>query len=619
MRKQLLSIFALLLGIFQIYTAINPFNTLAQRSLHVGGSIIICILIYALSIKKIKSNILTIVDSVLIIIALIGTMYVNLHFERIIYDLGYARPTNLDIVIGLLMIFVLIEVCRRAIGLTFSVLTMVFIFYAMFGNYFPGLLKHNPIPLSEIGALSYLNPLGIYGSVTGASAGVIAIFIMFGSFLLYTGGGETFLKVSKIVAGNTVGGAAKIAVVASSLFGMINGSTSANVATTGSVTIPMMKRNNYPAHLAAAVEATASCGGQILPPIMGAGAFIMAELLEIPYLSIIKAAAIPGLLYFVALFINIHLLAKKLGLKPEQDEKTERFWEIRNEIVTLIIPIAVLLIFVLLMYSPTLAAFYSIMTVVLLHLLKGLYNKNIKSSLYDIYKSIVDGGKTVATIGVLIACAQIIIAIVGVTGLGLKFSNIIAIVSQTSVILSLIVTMLICMILGMGLPTVPAYVISIAVAGSALRSMGLMDLQAHLFVFYFSVLSAITPPVAGAVYVASMIAEANWWSTAKSAIMLGFGGFIIPYMFVLNPALLGVGSYYEIGMSLLIAIYILIIFNVSLVGHFDNRVSFPKRVVLFVGALFLLSQNIIYVGMFSLAVLAMYLLPKIRKFQHSAR
>ena len=444
--------------------------------------------------------------------------------------------THLQMAIGVFLILLVLEVARRAIGWPLPSVAALALLYAVFGEHIPGQFGHPGLPLqSFVGTLTIAEG-GIWGSLTGVSVGVVAIFVIFGAVLNAGEAGRGFMNIANAFAGRLTGGAAKVSVISSALMGSISGSASANVASTGAITIPTMVRLKYPKPLAGAVEAVASSGGQIMPPLMGAGAFVMVELTGTPYTQIMAAALLPAILYFATVWMGINAYATRHDLRPMHSDDRPSGREVLITSLFFAVPFAVLLerIFVG-GFTPQYAASTAIFAGVVLL----LFNVRLQFSLPGfgerIAQAVVTAGRQVAMIGSIIVCASLVIGVLSLTGLGVKITSSILSVSGDALWPALLLTAVACLILGMEVPTTAAYVICVSVAGPALTALGLDPLLAHLFVFWFALLSTITPPVCGGVFIAAGMVEENWLKVAVKAMALGIGLYIIPLAMVANP------------------------------------------------------------------------------------
>jgi TRAP transporter 4TM/12TM fusion protein len=426
----------------------------------------------------------------------------------------------------------------------------------------------------------YLTTGGIWGQLLGVSANIIAIFVFLGAFIVHTGGGTGFMKISVRLAGRYTGGPAKVATISSALFGSVSGSASANVASTGAFTIPMMKRLGYKPALAAAVEAVASTGGQIMPPIMGAGAFIMAELIQTPYLKIALSAALPAILYFFAVGMGIHFYAQREGFRGISAGEIPTWAETIKVSGFFLIPFSILAYWLFMGYTPQYAAFWAVLSTFPVAFLNENWCLDIPHALSKFKNAVQQGARQAALIASICASAQVIIAIIAFTGLGVKVSSNILAFSGNSLFLALILTGMTSIILGMEVPTTAAYIVAVVVGGPVLIELGVPPLAAHLFVFYLAILSAVTPPVCGAIFIAAGMAEADWVETAKFGLKLSFAAFLLPFLFAYDPSLVLIGSPLAVIMSVARAALALVFISAGFMGYLKSVLGMASRLAL---------------------------------------
>jgi len=453
---------------------------------------------------------------------------------------GYLA-NDFQMVIAVILLVTVLEMARRSIGWPLPLLAFAALLYGLFGNYIPGEFGHPGTPLASFLGTMTIAEGGIWGTLTGVSVSIVAIFVIFGAMLNAGEAGAGFMNVAASAAGRLRGGAAKVSVLSSALFGSISGSASANVASTGIVTLPTMVSLGYPKRIAAAVEAVASSGGQIMPPLMGAGAFVMVELTGIPYADIIVAAALPALLYFFAVWIGVDIYALRFGLRPLNNDARPA---VRTVLITasfFLIPFSVLLIVMYIGFTPQYAAAVAILAATLLLFINGSMAINLGSGMTRICDAAIMAGGQIAMIASIILCASIIIGVLGITGLGIKVTSLILSFSGGMIWPALLLTALACLFLGMEVPTTAAYVICVSVAGPALIDLGMAPLTVHLFVFWYALLSTITPPVCGVVFIAAGMVGENWLRVALTSMSLGIGLYLIPLGMVVHPELLTIG------------------------------------------------------------------------------
>ena len=491
-------------------------------------------------------------DWLLATVAVVAVMHIPLiPLDDLAFRVG--NPTTLDVVLGGLLILALLEATRRSLGVPLPIIALIFMGYAIWGPYMPGILVHPGASFSQLVDHLYLTTQGIYGVALGVVATYVFHFVLFGVFATRIGLGQLFLDCAAWIAGRYAGGPAKVSIFGSALFGMISGSSVANTVTVGSLTIPAMIRLGYKRHFAAAVEATASTGGQITPPIMGAAAFLMIEFLNLPYTTIILAAIVPAFMHFFGVFIQVHFEAKRnglRGLKPEEmpDVKAalKRDWPTA-------IPLVVLIVILLMGYTPYLAAFWGITLCIAV----GLLNPRNRMSLTDIAEGLRDGAKYALAVGAAAATVGIVVGVVTLTGVGFKVSFIVTSTASSmatwastvlpaylaspqglTLLFTLIMTGIVCILMGCGIPTTANYIIMATIAAPALGLLGVEPIVAHFFVFYYGVLADITPPVALAAYAAAGMANADPFRTGNTAFRLGLGKVLVPFVFVFSPSLL---------------------------------------------------------------------------------
>ena len=527
-------------------------------------------------------------DFVLLGIALGGILYLFFNYEYFITRYPYVHPLSAaDMAVGILFVLALLEAARRSIGLAMPITAIAFLIYAYVGPYLPGLLRHAGFNTEVIIDQLYMTTEGIFGIPLGVSATYVILFVIFGVFLEKSGTGQFFMELAAATTGKAAGGPGKIAVVSSGLFGTISGSAVANVMVTGQFTIPMMKRTGFQPHFAGAVEATASTGGQIMPPVMGAAAFVMAEFMGIPYLTVCKHAIIPAILYYLSVFMAVHFEAVRTDLRGML-EAPPRLATVLLSRGHLLLPVVVMLYILFEGYTPMYACIFSIIAALLLANVK----KETRMGLTKILDALEDGAKGALQVACACACAGIIIGIVNLTGLGLKFTGFVLYLAGESLAPALLFTMIAGIILGMGLPTTAAYIVMAALLVPGLIKLGIVPIAAHMFAFYYAIISAITPPVALAVYAGAGLAGSNIWKTGLAAVRIGAPGFIIPFMFAYEPSLLFVGSTWEILSSFISASIGVIMLAGGLIGWFVWKTNIVERLLLVAGAVLLIKPGI---------------------------
>jgi TRAP transporter 4TM/12TM fusion protein len=607
--KWAIRVLAVLFALFHLYTAIvGPFPNIIQRSLHVGGALSLFLL---LSItKKDETFSKNVINCLLLLLTIISVLYLIFNFERIIHP--RFQPEFFDISVAFAMVLVVLESTRRMMGWFIPALALFLMVYAYFGSYFPGMWHHNGVSIEYLSQVLFFSTRGLWGTVTEISVSVIAIFVIFGGVLFATGGAKSFMDLASKLTANSYGGAAKVSAVASGLFGSISGSAGANVATTGAFTIPLMKKLKYKPEFAGGVESAASTGGQIMPPIMGAGAFIMAEIIGVPYVEIILAALIPAILFYFGVIMAIDFEARKLnyrGVPKDQIPKLSSILHWSNSL-PVFLPILVLLYFFFIGYTPTGSAIRAIGVAALFYILIDM--KNIWPRIKNLIKGLEQSSKDMLPIIALIACAQIILSMITVTGIGVKLANLIVNIGNEYLILAGLLAMVATMIIGMGLPTVGAYLLAAAVLAPALSRLGMEPIAAHFFIFYFAIFAGITPPVCGTVFIGAAIAKANWLKTAWVALRLSAAAFIIPFMFLQSPALLLVGTWLEIALATITSAIGVLAIAAGAMGYFILITKAWERIVL-VMAGFLLIFHGIETDVLGIVLMAVVLIVQLSK------
>ena len=501
--------------------------------------------------------------------------YLTLEYQRLV-DLILLRPTDL-VILGTLIFVLALEGLRRVTGNTLPIITILFIGYALFGNLLPTNLAARTLDWQKLISYLALDVNGILGLPMNVAATIVIAYILFGQLLNLSGGSTFFTDISMLAMGRYRGGSAKIAVVASALFGSISGSAVANVVGTGVVTIPMIKRDGYAPHNAGAIEAVASTGGQLMPPVMGASAFLMAEFLEIPYSDVVLAALIPGLLYYVALFIQADLEAARLGAKRLSREELPAASKVLTGLY-FVLPFAVLIVALFnFNQSPQLAALLSAVVLVVMALAFGYKGK--RPNPRDMARSIVDAG--MASLDIIMVCiaAGVVIGILGISGLGFNLTLALVQIGEGNLPLLLGLAAVVCIVLGMGLPTVGVYVLLAALVAPALIEVHIEPMAAHLYVMYFGMMSMITPPVAIAAFAAASIAQADPMRTGWAAVKFGWIAYVIPVLFVMSPTLIMIGDPGAIILSVVTAVIGIWLVSIAITGHMIDKVSPVVRVL----------------------------------------
>lgn len=541
---------AVVYAAFQMFVIYYPLSTLQLRAVHVGFALALIFGLVPPTKKAGSQRTVPWYDWILIALSIAVCAYITVESAALSRDrLGFYN--NLDVAASIALVLLVLEATRRVLGWVLPAIAICFLAYSYLGSYAIGPLQTRSFSVERIATHMALWTEGIFGTAIGASAGFIMLFVIFATFLQRSGAGQFFIDIALYFFGRFRGGPAKVAVIGSSLFGSVSGSAVANVAGTGTLTIPMMKRSGFKKEDAAAVEAVSSSGGQLVPPIMGAGAFVMADMLGIPYMEIAIAAIIPAVLYYVAVFISVDVTAVKdnaRGLKsseiPPIGETLRKGWHLPLPLIVLVGMMTVG------GFSPGRAVFWAIPACVVV----SWISPDTRMGIRDIIDAFVTGTKGALEVVIVCACAGIIIGVFSLTGLGLTLSSSLVAIAGQSIMLLLVLTMVACVIAGMGVPTVAAYIVVAVLVAPALTEFGISPLQAHLFVFYIAIMSAITPPVALASYVAAGIAGAKPWPASIRAVQMALGGMIVPFLFVMDDHLLGVGNPLTVLLAVLSAI-----------------------------------------------------------------
>jgi TRAP transporter 4TM/12TM fusion protein len=525
----------------------------------------------------------SLLDYALLVLAVAPIVYLFVNYQYVVNRIYYIDDlTFLDMAMGVVMTVLVLEATRRVIGWALPITALVFLAYGLF------IARLEPERLLD---QLFMTTEGIFGIPLSVSASYVLIFVLFGSFMERTGTGQLFMDFAMSLTGHTAGGPGKVSVVSSSLFGTISGSAVANVMVDGPISIPLMKRSGFPPHFAAGVESTASTGGQIMPPIMGAAAFVMAEFLAVSYGQVVIWAIIPAILYYVACFAAVHFEAKRRGLVGLPRSELPRLGEVMRVRGHLFIPVVTILVVMYSGYSAPLAAFAGTLMCFPVAALRRSTRAHV--NVQNIIEAFVDGAKNALGVATACACAGIVIGVVTLSGLGIVFTQFVVHLASDTLLLALVLTMCAGIVLGMGMPTTPAYIILTALLVPAIIKLGVIPPAAHMFALYFAVLSAITPPVALAVYAAAGIAKADLWKSGWAAIKIGAAGFIVPYMCIYEPALLMIGTWTQIAQAFVTASCGVLLFAAGLHGYFVTAASPWQRVLLVAGGLLLIDPGLV--------------------------
>lgn len=601
---------AIAMSTFHLVTAgIGSLPTTQQRSVHIGFALVLIFLqAYFKEGESAKfSKLNKLCNIVLAVCSLAISVYAFMYWYEMMMRVAF--PSKTDIIMGCLAVGCVIIAAKKKLGFALPIMAMIFILYALYGNYLPTLIGHRGYTLKRIVGTLYMDTAGIYGQVAGISATYIFLFVLFGAFLESSGAGRFFIDLSTALFGRTKGGSAKAATVASCLFGMVSGSAPANVMAIGPLTIPMMERAGYDKRFSGAVISVAGTGGQFMPPIMGAAAFIISETLGVPYLNVALAAFIPGVLYYLAIIFIIDIRSNKMNIKPLDDIPDVR--KVLKNGFYFTFPVLLLIYFLAIArWSPIKSGFWSIMALIAV----SMVNKETRMTPKKLMKSFELGAMASLDVAIVCSLAGIIIGMLSLTGLGLKFSNLLLALAGGNMIILMLLTMVSALILGMGMTTTSVYIILSVLVSPALVAMGVKPLAAHLFVFYFGILSAITPPVATASYAAASVAGDDPMKLGWVAWRIGLSGYILPFIFIYSPELLMDGSAFGIAgatVSSVIGIYAL---SAAIEGFYKYPVILPFRILLFAGALLMIVSGIV-TDLVGLAIVLFVMVPQYIKYR----
>ena len=599
-----------LFAAYQLYTAtFGILDAHLQRAIHLTFGFLLIFLLYPTrqSWSKTKMNP---IDVLFALAGACSAMYIVYNYNELVLRAGMNTET--DFIVALIGTVLVFEAARRVVGWPMIIVALVFLLYAFFGPYVPGIMAHRGVGLEEMFDHLFFTTEGIFGTPMGVSSTFIYLFILFGAYLEATGLGKFFIDLANAIAGWAAGGPAKVAVLSSGLMGTVSGSSVGNVAGTGSFTIPMMKKLGYRPAFAGAVEAAASTGGQLMPPVMGAAAFLMAEFVGVPYFDVVKAAVIPAMLYYIGVWLGVHYEAKKFGLKGTPRDQLPKFKDLFLEKGHLAIPLIVIIYLLVSGYTPMRAA----LAAIALSIICACLRKSTRISFKQVIQGLIDGSKGV--LGVLIACATagIIIGVVTKTGVGLKVATALLDLAGGKLLPAMFFTMITSLILGMGVPTTANYVITSTIAAPALIQMQVPVLAAHMFAFYFGIVADVTPPVALAAYAGAGIAGANPMRCGVIAAKLAIAAFIVPYIFVLAPELLMINATaFTITYSALTAIIGMWGVSMSMIGFCQNLLNLPQRLAFLVGGICMIIPGTLTDGIGIALIIATFFWQKTNKIK----
>ena len=588
------ALFAAFVALHFYNALFGQFEPLVQRPIFIGFGLGGAFFFYAARAARTggRNGLERTIDITLGLLAFGVCLYVILNRDRFSDIMVQYGP--LDKAAGLLAVLLTLEAARRVIGWFLPLLALITVLYYYFGyDLIDGGWRPPRVSARTAVETFYSSTTGIFGYLADVGARVIVIYVLLGALLLSTGATDVFMKMATWIAGRTFGGPAKVCALSSAMFGTVTGSAVANVMATGSITIPTMKRLRYPPAFAGAVEAVASSAGQLTPPVMGAGAFIMAEFLNIPYTQIAVAAMGPAFLYYLAIWLGVDLYARRTGLQPTPKNEMPKPADFLapDKAIPLFLPIATVVYFLFQGYTPSFAGAASIIVLILACAAVRPFGRDTREQglkacwtglVRDVYEGMVEAGR--ALIAALLACAAIVVKVLTATGAGVKISNLLFSVSDQGLIVALLLAAVLSIVLGMDVPTTASYVLAAAVAAPSLVRLGLPELTAHLFVFYYAILSAITPPVCASVYAAAALAGANFWKVAGRALVLAGAVYVVPFLFVFRPGILAQGGTGQIVLDLGVASAAVFAVSVGLSGYFRGTLSIPGRGVFLASA-----------------------------------
>ena len=580
--RWLINAIAIAMSLYHMYVAaFGPPEAIIFRGTHLLFALTLVFLLYPL--KPRGAPAWRSIDLALLALGYGFVLHIFTNYEYFINRIIYIDDLTIaDKFYAVVAVAIVLEATRRVIGLALPLTAVAFLIYAI------GFTRITPQVLME---QLYFSTEGIFGSTLGVSASYVMLFVLFGSFMERSGTGQLFMDFSMSLTGHTAGGPGKVAIISSALFGTVSGSAVANVMVDGPITIPLMKRTGFRPPFAAAVEAVASTGGQIMPPVMGAAAFVMAEFLAVPYAQVALWAAIPALLYYVSLFFAVHFDAKRYKLAGVPKSELPRFFKVMAVRGHLFVPIFVVLIGLILGYSAPLCALAGALTCIPMALLRASTRGGI--GWRNVFDALVDGARNTLSVAMACACAGIVIGCVTITGLGITFTEFVIVLAQSSLIAALVLTAIAGIVLGMGMPTTPSYIVMVSLLVPAIIKLGAIAPAAHMFAFYFAILSAITPPVALAVFAAAGLAKSDLWATGWQAMRIAAPTYIVPFMFIYEPSLMLIGDWFESLTSSASAVIGVMCLAAGLQGYLLREARWWERAVLVAAALLLIKPGYI--------------------------
>ena len=579
---------AICCSVFVIYTmATLSMQELQLLALFLAFSLAVAFVHYPLNPKRPDFLPFVVLDLILAALSFSFAIYIYFDYWEFIFRVG--SPTPWDLFFGIVCIVLILEATRRVVGLPLLIIAFAFLAYCFFGQFLPAPLSHKGYGVERIATTLFMSVNGIFGVPLKVMTNFIYLFIAFGAFFETCHGTEFFIDLANAIFGKHRGGPAKVAVAVSAMMGTVSGSAVANTVTTGTLTIPLMKRIGFERHIAGAVEATASTGGQLMPPVMGAAAFIMAEYLGIAYIEVCKAAVIPAVLYFLAIYSVVHFYSLRIGIQGLPADEIPSVKLVLRDKWMFTIPLIILIVILIYGYSPRIAVLYTLLATVIM----SFFRKQSRMTPSRILDALAKTGYNSILVACACATAGVVIGVVLLTGIGAKITSLVISLSAGSLILALPIVMLASLIFGMGLPTVVCYVLLASTVAPSLIDMGVTPIGAHLFIFYFGMLCMVTPPVSFAAYAGAGIANADPMKTGWTAWTFALAGFLLPYMFVYNSSLLLIGSVIDISFAVLTAVIGVICLGIGVIGYFLEKTSAGQRLIFFAAALLLIKTGLI--------------------------
>jgi TRAP transporter 4TM/12TM fusion protein len=575
-------------SVFVIYImATLAIQELQLLSLFLAFSLAITFVHYPLDSRRRGFIPFLVIDLLLAVLSFSFAIYIYFDYWEFIFRVG--DPTQWDVIFGIICLVLVLEATRRVVGWPLLIIALSFLAYCFLGQYLPAPFSHKGYDLERIATTLFMSKNGMFGVPLRVMTNFIYLFIAFGAFFETCGGTAFFVDLASALFGKLRGGPAKISVAVSGMMGMISGSAVANTVTTGTLTIPLMKRIGFEPHVAAAVEATASTGGQLMPPVMGAAAFIMAEYLGIAYIEVCKAAIIPAILYFLAIYSVVHFYSLKIGIQGLPADEIPVIKAVFRDKWMFTVPLIVLIGILVYGYSPRIAVLFSLLATVVM----SFFRKESRMTPSRIFESLAKTGYNSVMVACACATAGVVIGVVLLTGMGAKITSLVILLSGGSLFLALPTAMLASLLFGMGLPTVVCYVLLATTVAPSLVDMGVAPLAAHLFIFYFGMLCMVTPPVSFAAYAGAAIAGADPMKTGWTSWVFALAGFLLPYMFVYNNSLLLMGSVTSISLSILSAVIGVICLGAGIIGYFLREAPTFERILLIAAAFLLIKPGLI--------------------------